>query len=253
MEYVALGGTNLLVSHTSFGAMSLSELPSDEDAAQLVHKAYEGGINFFDTAHSTPESERRLGKVLRGMRHDVFLATKSDAKTADGLVKDLEESLEALQCTNVDLFQIENPEKVPLIGADDGLYAALASLKASGKVGHIGVVTESLEIASLVVDSGLYETLQMPFNVLCGKEALSIVERCNDKDIGFIAMQPLCGGVVSNIPIAYGFLNQFDNVIPVWGVRNGEELQQILYFTEHPPIIDDAFKLEAEKLRQFFN
>ena len=253
MEYVALGGTNLLVSHTAFGAMSLGEVASDAESSQLVHKAYEGGINFFDTAHSTYESEWRLGNALRGMRHDVFLSTKSAARSAEALQQDLRDSLEALKTEYVDVFQLENPDKDCVGDSSSALYQSLLQAKETGLARHIGIVTESLEIADSAANSGLYETIQLSFNVLSSDEARRIVKQCEDKEIGVIAMQPLNGGIISNIPLAFGFLNQFDSVVPVWGVRNGEELQQILYFTEHPPVIDDNFKKEAESLRMLFS
>ena len=253
MDFVALGKTDLLVSHTAFGAMSLGEVASDEEASQLVHKAYEGGVNFFDTAHDTKVSEQRLGNALKGMRHDVFLSTKSTSKGAQALIEDLRESLEALKTDYVDVFQLETPEKDAVCSADSALYKSLLSAKESGLTRHIGIVTESLEIADIAVNSGLFETVQLSFNVLSSDEARRIVKTCEEKEIGVIAMQPLNGGIISNIPIAFGFLNQFDNVVPVWGVRNSEELQQILYFTEHPPVIDEDFKKEAEKLRMLFS
>jgi len=253
MDFVALGGTDMLVSHTAFGAMSLGEVASDEEASQLVHKAYEGGVNFFDTAHDTVLSEQRLGNALKGMRSDVFLSTKSTSKGAEALIDDLKESLEALKTDYVDVFQLENPEKDVVSSADSALYKSLLSAKNQGLTRHIGIVTESLEIADIAVNSGLFETVQLSFNVLSSDEARRIVKQCEEKEIGVIAMQPLNGGIISNIPIAFGFLNQFDSVVPVWGVRNSEELQQILYFTEHPPVIDDDFKAEAEKLRMLFS
>ena len=64
MEFIALGKTELLVSRTAFGAMSLDcpEIEAfgskaDEKACSLVHQAYDAGINFFDTAHSRPLCE----------------------------------------------------------------------------------------------------------------------------------------------------------------------------------------------------
>ncbi|MBQ3835614.1 MAG: aldo/keto reductase, partial [Treponema sp.] len=64
---------------------------------------------------------------------------------------------------------------------------------------------------------------------------------------------PLYGGLVQNTPLALGYLYQFENVVPLWGVRNLEELEQILYFNDHPPVIDEQFKAEVEKVRDFFN
>jgi hypothetical protein len=66
-------------------------------------------------------------------------------------------------------------------------------------------------------------------------------------------MQPLGGGVLENVPIAYGFLSQFESVVPLWGVQKMEELEQILYFNEHPPVIDEKFQADVNNLRNFFN
>ena len=66
-------------------------------------------------------------------------------------------------------------------------------------------------------------------------------------------MRPLCGGVLTNIPISLGYLHQFEHVVPVWGARTEEELRQILYFAENPPVVDEQFLKEAEQLRAFFN
>ena len=76
---------------------------------------------------------------------------------------------------------------------------------------------------------------------------------CKEKEVGCIAMQPLNGGVMSNIPLAFGFLRQYENVVPVWGARSPDELQQILYFTKNPPRLDEQFYAEADKIREFFN
>ena len=81
----------------------------------------------------------------------------------------------------------------------------------------------------------------------------TLLKLCEDNDVGFIAMQPLCGGIVENIPLAYGFLNQFENVVPLWGVQSKEELEQILYFSKHKPQIDEKFQEDVEKIRKFFN
>ena len=80
-----------------------------------------------------------------------------------------------------------------------------------------------------------------------------LVKLCEEHDVGFIAMQPLCGGVIENIPLAFGYLHQYESVLPIWGIKNQEELNQILYFNEHPPVIDEKFHEDVEKIRMFFN
>lgn len=260
MEFVALGRTNLLVSRTSFGAMSLDckEIEAfgedaEEKACALVHQAYDVGVNFFDTAHSKPVCEQRLGAALHGIRHHVFLATKTSASSVQELRSDLRESLDALETDTIDLYQLENPLILPTDKSADGLYAEFLSLKDKKIIKHFGIATDNLDIARQAVESGLYETVQIPFNVLSGDDTLEVIKLCEKKDVGCIAMQPLNGGVVSNIPLAFGFLHQFENVIPVWGAHTQEELQQILYFNDHPPLVDEDFKEEVCRTRDFFN
>ena len=255
MDYIALGKSNLLVSRTALGAMALANVDSDEEASKIISSAYEGGINFFDTAHSSEESEKRLGNALHGtIRKDIYVATKTNARTANELERDIEQSLAALKTDYIDLYQLDNPEVLPKEGGVDGIVAKLLELKQKGVIAHIGVCTESFEIARDVINSdGPWEALQYPFNFLCPIEVQELVFDCRERDIGFIAMQPLCGGVIQNIPLAIGFFSQFDYSVPVWGAHSQEELQQILYFTENPPDINDAFLQELENARMFFN
>ena len=64
MDYIRLGKTDLLISRIAFGGMRLDEAESADDAFTLVRKAYDAGINFYDTSRKTPESETHLGKSL---------------------------------------------------------------------------------------------------------------------------------------------------------------------------------------------
>lgn len=260
MEFISLGKSNLLVSKNSFGAMALDCLEiesfgedADEKACAIVHHAYSGGMNFFDTSHSKPICEKRLGSALHGIRQNIVLATKTSGQTPAEIRHDLNESLFALESDYIDLYQIENSFIVPNKNKNDGLYNELLILKDKGLIRHIGFATENYELVLPAIESGLYETVQFPFSMISPESVTDLVNLCNQKDVGCIAMQPLNGGIVSNIPLAFGFFQQYENVVPVWGAHTDEELQQILYFNEHPPIIDDDFIKDVENTRLFFN
>jgi len=253
MEYVRLGKTNLLISRVAFGAMRLRKGDNAEEAAIIVRKAYDSGINFFDTSRKTPESEKLLGDAIYDIRGNVFLSTATAAKTSSEILEDLENSLMTLHCDYVDLFQFETDKFIPQEGGADKIFETLAKIKEDGQAKHIGIVTTNLDTAIKAVTSGLFETLQFPFNMLCQEDTIALVSLCEKNDVGFIAMQPLCGGVVDNIPLAFGFLHQYENVIPIWGIQNQEELDQILYFNQHPPVIDEKFHQDVEQIRNFFN
>lgn len=253
MEYVRLGKTNLLISRVAFGAMGLESINDDEKAAAIVRKAYDSGINFFDTSRKTPASEKLLGDALYDNRRNVFLSTTTAAKTSTEIKNDLENSLMTLHCDCVDLYQIESDVFLPVPGGADKIYDTLLQLKKEDKIKHFGIVTTNLETAKKAVTSDLYETLQFPFSMISSDDTIALVKLCEEHDVGFIAMQPLCGGVVENIPLAFGFLHQYESVIPIWGVKTLEEIEQILYFNEHPPVIDENFQKDVEKIRMFFN
>ncbi|MBO4320857.1 MAG: aldo/keto reductase [Treponema sp.] len=260
MEYIALGKTNLLVSKTAFGAMSLDckEIESlgekaEETVAAMVRQAYDGGINFFDVSRSKPLCEKRLGAALHDIRKNVVLATKSQAQTASDLRNDIQESLNALNTDVIDLYQFDSLSIVPLKDGPDGLYNEMLRLKDKGSIRHIGYSTDSYELATQAIESGLYDVVQFPFNMLTDKACHELVESCEKTETGCLASQPLCGGLVSNIPLAYGFFTQFETVVPLWGVHTQDELHQILYFTDHPPKVDEQFKKEVAEERYRFS
>lgn len=253
MDYIRLGKTNLLISRLAFGAMRLSEKNDNEDCAVLVRKAYEAGINLYDTSSKYPLSEKLLGDALYDIRNNVILSTTTAAKSKKELLQDIENSLMTLHTDSLDLYQYEAESFVPLLDGDDEVYSTLVELKKSGKIKHIGIVTTDFDNAKLAVESDLYETLQYPFSVVSDESCLELIKLCEEHDVGFIAMQPLGGGILENVPLAYGFLSQYESVVPIWGVKSQEELNQILYFNEHPPVIDDDFKKDVENIRSFFN
>ncbi len=253
MEYVRLGKTDIIVSRVAFGAMRLSDTENDESAGNLVRRAYESGINFFDTSRKTPISEKLLGDALYDIRRNVFLSTATSSKTVSEIKEDMETSLMTLHCDTVDLYQLETEKFLPLPNGADKIYETLQEFKNQNKIKAFGIITTNLETATKAVESGLYDTLQFPFSMVSPESTHALVKLCEEHDVGFIAMQPLGGGLIDNIPLAFGFLHQFENVVPIWGVVTQEEIEQILYFNDHPPVIDEQFNNDVEKLRNFFN
>lgn len=108
MTEVSLGKTGITVNKNGFGALPIQRIPQD-DAVKLVRRAFERGINFFDTARSYTDSEAKLGVALKGIREQVFIATKTPSVTAAGFWNDLETSLRLLQTDYIDIYQFHNP------------------------------------------------------------------------------------------------------------------------------------------------
>ena len=234
MVTVTLGSTGITTGKNAFGALPIQRI-SQSEAVRLVRKAYDGGMTFFDTARFYTDSERKLGEAFAGMRDKVYIASKTMAVKAEDFWKDLAVTLSELDTDYLDLYQFHNPSFCPKPCDGTGLYEAMLEAKAQGKIRHIGITNHRLSVANEALDSGLYETLQYPFCYLATEEELALVRKCKEKNIGFIAMKSLSGGLLTNAAACYAFAAQFDNVLPIWGVQREWELDQFLSFVEAPP------------------
>ena len=87
-----LGPTGIEIEKNGFGCLPIQRI-SKEDAAYLLRKAADGGMNYFDTARAYSDSEEKLGYAFAGMREQVVIATKTMAQTGEALRTDLEASL----------------------------------------------------------------------------------------------------------------------------------------------------------------
>ncbi|MBR2778677.1 MAG: aldo/keto reductase [Firmicutes bacterium] len=241
MQTVTLGKTGITVSKNGFGALPIQRISLDE-AVRLVRKAYDAGVTFFDTARMYTDSEIKLGHALHDIRDNVFIATKTGALTADEFWKDLETSLANLQTDHVDIYQFHNPPFCPKPGDGSGLYEAILEAKAQGKVRHIGITNHRLAVAKEAISSGLYETLQFPFNYLATDKDLEIAQLCREAGMGFIAMKGMSGGLINNSSAAYAWLAQYDHVLPIWGVQRESELDEFLSYINDPPVLNDELQ-----------
>lgn len=243
---VTLGSTKITVNKNGFGALPIQRI-GEADAEKLLRKAYENGIDFFDTARFYTDSEKKIGLALKDVREHIIIATKTGAQDAEGFWKDLETSLSLLQTDYVDIYQFHNPSFCPKPGDGTGLYEAMLEARDQGKVRHIGITNHRLSVAEEAVASGLYETLQFPFNYLATKQELALVEKCREKNMGFIAMKALSGGLITNSRAAYAYQAEFDNVEPIWGIQREKELDEFLSYIDNPPVMDEELRAVIEK------
>ena len=214
MKKVVLGKTGIISAQNAFGALPIQRV-SDEYAVNLLHRAYEGGFTFFDTARAYSDSEHKIGLAFHGMRDKINIASKTMSVTPEGIRKDLEASLENMRTDYIDIYQIHNPSFCPKPNDGTGVYETLLEAKKEGKIRHIGLTNHRLHIAKEAVESGLYETLQFPFCYLATQKDIELVELCKEKNVGFIAMKALSGGLITNSAAACAYISQYENVLPI--------------------------------------
>ena len=246
MRMMTLGSTGITTPKNAFGALPIQRI-SQADAVRLIRKAYAGGMTFFDTARQYTDSEIKLGEAFAGIREKVYIASKTAATEAEEFWSDLHTTLRNLQTDYLDLYQFHNPAFCPRPGDGTGLYEAMLEAKAQGKIHHIGITNHRLAVANEAVDSGLYETLQFPFCYLASEDDLALVRKCRERNMGFIAMKVLSGGLLTNSAACFAFQDQFDNVLPIWGVQRESELDEFLSYMDNPPVMTDELAAFIEQ------
>ena len=238
MKTITLGSTGITVPQNAFGALPIQR-DTTEVAVDLLRKAYDGGMRFFDTARGYSDSEIKVGIAFEGMRDKVFIATKTMARTPEAFWEQLETSLKLLKTDYVDIYQFHCVDRCYKPGDGTGMYECMLEAKAQGKIKHIGITSHKIEVAFECVNSGLYETMQYPFSYLAAPREIELVNLCKEKNVGFIAMKGLAGGLITNSKAAMAYMTQYDNVLPIWGIQRESELNEWLSYMENTPSYDD--------------
>ena len=249
MKKIALGSTGLFVTKTAMGCLPLQRCDKDY-AVKLLRAAYEGGINYFDTANAYTDSEEKIGLALSDVRDSIVLSTKSQARDRAGVLAHIENSLRMLKTDHIDLFQLHQVPEVPDPEDPNGAYAGALEAKARGWIDHIGVTTHRVQVAEDCIRSGLFETLQFPFSYISDERDLALAGQCREAGMGYIAMKGLAGGMLTNARACHAFMNEYENVVPIWGIQRLEELGQWLSLAEEDPVMDEELWAFVRKERQ---
>ena len=197
------------------------------------------------------DSEEKLGnafeKIFQEERSNIYIATKTQAKTPEAFREQLDTSLKLLKTDYIDIYQIHCADTCWKPGDGTGMYECMLEAKAAGKIRHIGITTHKLGVAREAIESGLYETLQSPFSYLSSEKEVELVTLCRDHNMGFIAMKGLAGGLINNSRAAFAFMSQFDNVLPIWGIQKMSELEEWLSYMNEAPALDEEVSRFIEK------
>ena len=238
---IKLGRTGLMVSASSFGVLPVQRVSMDE-AKKLLRMAYDGGINYFDTANAYSDSEEKIGEALSDVRHNIIISTKSGASDKATLLKHIELSLRRMKTDYIDILQLHNPGTLPDPEDPDSLYGGLLEAQKKGWIRFIGITNHRNQLAWDAVLSGKYDTLQFPFSSISDEKDIALAELARDHDMGFIAMKGLAGGLITNARTTFAFMKQHPWVVPIWGIQRESELQEFLELEKNPPAYDEEMK-----------
>ena len=227
MQYRELGKTGLTISRMGFGGIPIQKINA-EGTKTVIRQLMDAGVNFIDTARAYTVSEEYLGYALDGVRDKFVLASKTYSRTKEAAAADIETSLKNLRTDYIELYQIHNPSaaELDLVLSPDGALAALQEAKAAGKIGHLGITLHSLELFEKAVEFDWVETIMFPYNIV-ETQGAELIDRCKEKNIGFIAMKPLAGGAIDDATLALRFITANPAVtVVIPGMAAVEEVAQ---------------------------
>lgn len=214
MEYRKLGRSGVLVSPLCLGTMNFGGSTNEADSFEIMRKAVEGGINFFDSAnvYNEGESERITGRFLKenNLRDQVVLATKVYSRVGKlpneagasryHIVKACEDSLRRLQTDRIDLYQLHRP---PLTHPQEETLRAFDDLIHAGKVLYIGASTHPawmvMEALAVSERYGLnrYISEQPPYNLLDRRIENELIPLAQRYDLAILPWSPLAMGLLA--------------------------------------------------------
>ena len=200
-----LGKTGVQISALGVGGYHLGSTKDQQEANQLVARALDAGINFFDNCWDYHDglSEERLGVALKGKREQAFVMTKvcTHGRGKDVAMQRLEESLRRLQTDHLDLWQIHEViyyNDPDLIFAPGGAAEALLAAKQQGKVRFVGFTGHkdpAIHLRMLTQDFP-FDTVQMPLNCLDAtfrSFETQVMPEANRRGIAVLGMKSMGG------------------------------------------------------------
>ncbi|MET7422067.1 aldo/keto reductase [Dactylosporangium sp. NPDC005555] len=257
MRMRPLGRTGIQVSPYCLGTMMFGPYgnPDPDDCVRIIHKALDAGVNFIDTADvygGDGETERTVGRALRGRRDDVVLATKFNGPMgADPnqrgssrryVITAVEASLRRLGVDHIDLYQVHHPDP----GTDiEETLAALTDLMRAGKIRAIGhsslPAAEIVEAQWVSERRGLarFRTEQPPYSILNRGIEREVLPVCERYGLGTLVWSPLAMGLLTGRH-RKGGTDQVSNARMHWVPRHMTDENKLDAVEQLLPIAEQA-------------
>ena len=253
MEYRALGRTGLTVSAIGLGSAQLGS-SNTEYAVQLVHRALQLGVTFFDTARSYWDSEVKLGLALEGQREKVVVSSKTVEQGREDAWRQINESLERLRTDYLDNYHLHGLSK----GEDmdkrlgpGGALGALIQAKEQGLIRHVGATSHRAEVLVEALKRFDFEVILVPMNMVEREPLAELIPLCREKGVGVTIMKPLATGLLP-VPLALRWLINQPIASAVPGMSTLEEFEAIAQVAESELALTPAEIMQVAMYQEEF-
>lgn len=191
-----LGKTGDKLSVIGFGGIMLNDNPQDF-ANELVAKAYDLGVNYYDVAPNYGNAQEKLGPALEPYRKNCFLACKTHRRNAKEAQAELEDSLQKLRTDHFDLYQLHalsSTDQVEEVFAPGGAMEVFVKAKKEGKVKHLGFSAHSVDAALLAMNNYDFDSVLFPINFACwhaGDFGPQVYAEAEKRGMGILALKAM--------------------------------------------------------------
>lgn len=211
MQTSTLGNTALTVSRLGLGTAEVGfaygigprSLPEEGEAIELLQKAVELGITFFDTANYYGESEARLGKSGILKNNSVVVETKcaqflekgetfSKEELEQKIRDQVHDSLQKMGVERLQILMLHGPSKEQI--EEGTLLTIMQKLKSEGLIMHIGISARGEEASKAAVSAGGVEVVQVAYNILDQRMAKEVLPIAKSRGVGIINRSVLLKG-----------------------------------------------------------
>ncbi|AKL93876.1 aldo/keto reductase [Clostridium aceticum] len=271
MIYREYGNTGKKVSVIGFGGMRFGK---DEDyAVEVVRRASELGINYFDTAHlyCDGRSEAIFGKAFKNMPREFYTSTKTMLRIdpdADAVRRRIEDSLNKLGVEKINFFHmwcIMNLEQYTKIMAPGGPYEGAMKAKEEGLIDHLVFSThcKGQDIRKIIEDK-VFEGVLLGYNVINHPFRQEGIKAALEHNVGVVTMNPLGGGLIPQHHEYFDFIKQYEGesvnqaalrfngaqdgiTVVLAGMGTLEEVEENIKTLEHPLTFSEEKREEIKR------
>ena len=212
MKLMQFGTLPIKVSEIGFGTSQLANTDnqyfgvkylSTIEAKNILERAIDQGINFFDTSPTYGTAEKLVGEFKQKYKDKLIVSTKAGLKP-DGtrdfsitfLRQQVEQSLKSLQVDCLDVFQLNKPSKKDFENID--LFGFLTDLKQQGKIKYSGVIVGEIEAGYKCIASGVVDCLQIFYNLLY-QDTEDLILEAHGEGLGILVRSPLNSGLLTGV------------------------------------------------------
>ncbi|MDQ3814895.1 MAG: aldo/keto reductase [Armatimonadota bacterium] len=252
------GSTGVAVPLIGYGTAPLGKNNvSREHAVRCLNHAIDSGITYLDTSPDYG-SEPHVGEVMKTRRDEVFLATKINNRSAEGVLDELHQSLKKLQTDHVDLIQVHAVNAwadLEQALAPDGALTALEKARDKGFVRFIGITGHARpEILGHALYQYPFDSVLVALGVadrLVSSPETFLLPRATERNVAVIAMKVLGHGEFKNREAALRYSLGLPGVsLAIIGLDNEKQIDEIVRLaTDYRPLEDQELDDLIEEVR----